>query len=614
MTGASQWVSTNAIGPQGQGYTGIGVTGQDVLIGGNLLVTGVIDPTNVFIVSGKTGGTSDPTLYISQTNSSASLLYEERYNQRYGITGPGGITAFRQSYYSKVLTPNIKKEYAQINITTPTVSTVNNATCTLDYHVTENSVLTKYFSISSSTATNSFFRTLNMNSYGITNATSITTPNASNYAPQKVEFLTGNTSTPAGAKDSNQRQVYFNAGVADSFLTISGSISPFSAPTCAENDNYNGITIIGTQDGYIFYTNDSGNTWTQYPYQFNGKITKIYHIGGGTNIIVGEFTNCDIQPVNYACYINNWSNYAQPYTWSNTGTIGFNAQVTCIEIINNWIYFGGYFTYDSGFSLNVQYIAIYDNFTNTLFAVDNSSGYGFNSPVLAMKNDSSNNGYLIIGGQFNYFNYGSGGVSCSFLMYWNVSGSGGYSTSSANSLVYLDNYPQTITQKDQYVLIGGGFSTAPAGSSQYAFKTFWDGINYQYENYYYNPTSDVRLIYNSPNANNIYTGEGGSGLMYKDTTLLGSCPSGVWNVVIYNQFSSTIDWFGVSGSAPNPYPLYYFFTSDFIQIFINNSVVFQGQTYTNYIYFTQIGQSVELLWDASNARWFVVGYTTAGFV
>ncbi len=44
-TGASQWIQMNGIGPQGAGYTGIGITGQDVLIYGNLLVTGGIDPT-----------------------------------------------------------------------------------------------------------------------------------------------------------------------------------------------------------------------------------------------------------------------------------------------------------------------------------------------------------------------------------------------------------------------------------------------------------------------------------------------------------------------------------------------------------------------------------------
>jgi hypothetical protein len=44
VTGPSQWVSANYIGPTGPGYTGIGFTG-DVQIYGNLFVSGGIDPT-----------------------------------------------------------------------------------------------------------------------------------------------------------------------------------------------------------------------------------------------------------------------------------------------------------------------------------------------------------------------------------------------------------------------------------------------------------------------------------------------------------------------------------------------------------------------------------------
>lgn len=54
-TGPSQWVNMNAQGPQGAGYTGIGVTGQDVLIYGNLLVTGAIDPTSLSLSQSTSG-------------------------------------------------------------------------------------------------------------------------------------------------------------------------------------------------------------------------------------------------------------------------------------------------------------------------------------------------------------------------------------------------------------------------------------------------------------------------------------------------------------------------------------------------------------------------------
>jgi hypothetical protein len=43
-TGASQWMPMDGIGGSTGSYTGIGITGQDALIYGNLLVTGGIDP------------------------------------------------------------------------------------------------------------------------------------------------------------------------------------------------------------------------------------------------------------------------------------------------------------------------------------------------------------------------------------------------------------------------------------------------------------------------------------------------------------------------------------------------------------------------------------------
>jgi len=59
-TGGSPWTTGNAIGPQGAGYTGTGYTG-DVLIFGNLLVTGGIDPTYLAL----TPQTSVPTSFIN---------------------------------------------------------------------------------------------------------------------------------------------------------------------------------------------------------------------------------------------------------------------------------------------------------------------------------------------------------------------------------------------------------------------------------------------------------------------------------------------------------------------------------------------------------------------
>lgn len=61
---------------------------------------------------------------------------------------------------------------------------------------------------------------IDMSGNTITNAITISTPNLSYYAPQKVEFLTGDTSTPVGPKDVNQRQVYVNATNPNSSVDI----------------------------------------------------------------------------------------------------------------------------------------------------------------------------------------------------------------------------------------------------------------------------------------------------------------------------------------------------------------------------------------------------------
>jgi hypothetical protein len=72
VTGPSQWTPMNGLGITGGGYTGIGVTGQDVLIYGNLLVTGGIDPIYLALTpqaSGPTGFTNP--LWVDSVNGNA---------------------------------------------------------------------------------------------------------------------------------------------------------------------------------------------------------------------------------------------------------------------------------------------------------------------------------------------------------------------------------------------------------------------------------------------------------------------------------------------------------------------------------------------------------------
>ena len=147
-TGASLWVpmfETVLPGPPG-GYTGIGVTG-DVLIYGNLLVTGSIDPiylaltpqasgpvgfTNplwvdnsgflrsekIYITQGTTGGSAFPILKMENTNTAgitgASVSMEVYKNRPSGATA--GDVLFNQSVYGNDSALN-KQEYTRISHT-----------------------------------------------------------------------------------------------------------------------------------------------------------------------------------------------------------------------------------------------------------------------------------------------------------------------------------------------------------------------------------------------------------------------------------------------------------------------------------------------------------------
>jgi hypothetical protein len=145
-TGGSPWITMNGVGVGGTaGYTGIGVTGRDVLIYGNLLVTGGIDPIylaltpqasgptgftnplwvdsvnsnalrseNIYISQGTTGGITVPILKMENTNTTGAVGMEVYKNKPTG--GTAGDVLFQQSVYGKDSFLN-KQEYTRITHT-----------------------------------------------------------------------------------------------------------------------------------------------------------------------------------------------------------------------------------------------------------------------------------------------------------------------------------------------------------------------------------------------------------------------------------------------------------------------------------------------------------------
>jgi len=84
----SQWISMNGVGASGIGYTGIGVTGQDVLIYGNLLVTGTIDPTTIYLTN--SNNTNIMTL-DSITNKINYSNNTNNYNSTISLDASGNL-------------------------------------------------------------------------------------------------------------------------------------------------------------------------------------------------------------------------------------------------------------------------------------------------------------------------------------------------------------------------------------------------------------------------------------------------------------------------------------------------------------------------------------------
>ena len=544
----------------------------------------------------------------------AGLLFTEEYNQRTAVGGE----AIRDSYYA-TNSSGTKTEYARISTNVNTALAGSEAG-TMNIQIKTPSGVGNFLSLNGSTSTINPQVSIEMGNRFITNCSSITTPNASNYAPQKIDYLTGNTSTPFQISlDANQRQVYINCGVPDSFTVLqNGTVSQTVVSTCGMNWNTIGYTVIGTQEGYIFYTGDSGNTWNQYSYQFQDSFSVGAYIrqilqNGSQIIVVGDFTKDNAgNTFNYCAVINtDFTNQPFPYTWTNTGTIGFNAPVYCVELAYGYTYFGGQFTSDSGGSVLVSRFACVDS-GNYLFPVDNNNNNGFDGDVYAIRNDSSqNNGNIFVGGQFNTFYFASGSsVSAQNLIVWNCQTGTPYATNTYYTPIGLSSGTvRTMEQYSIFVLVGGDFNVG-FGYTPYALKFDWNGAGYNITNWDFFPNYPVKQIYNSPNANHIYTVSNQE--VWKDSTNLGASPSGSWNFVLYNQFGSGQDWF-IPNVSLNPWLVYYYNTSDAITITLNNPVVWNGTTYTNYILLSTKGHSIELIWNNSSNVWYVIGYTLASF-
>jgi hypothetical protein len=372
------------------------------------------------------------------------------------------------------------------------------------------------FGVSSSltnilTLTNSLIslnRNITANNYQIFNVSNITTIYNTPYGKLYTEGITSTPINIYSAQDTNTEVLYVNN------IQSSSSIVPYTFFSLPNNDiilcsaNFNGYTFLGSQAGFIYYFNDPYNIY-QLSQTFNGGINTM--VAGPSYLYFGGSFTSDSNFNSYG-YIGqiDTSLTASPVYNSNYSSYGVNQPVNTIIENNGYLYIGGQFQYDSSFSVPLNYIAIYDYNNGNLYAVDNNpfSNYGFDGQVNQIYFHSLSNYFIIIGG-FSQFNYSSGA-------YGSLAGVvaiafSTYNPTSVNT-VFSSNISGNIICVGSYydssigydVVLFGGYISSP---TSYLCSFQWDGSNFTIASslpYSISPSDAVNLIFVSPGTNTLY--------------------------------------------------------------------------------------------------------------
>ena len=518
-TGPSQWTPMNGLGTTGGGYTGIGITGQDVLIYGNLLVTGGIDPIYLALTPGPTGpqgfinplwvdsvnqnalrsekilisngpagtgnltinnslgtGTSASLLTLNQTTTTG-ILYTEKYNQRTATTG----IAIQESYFAK--NGATKTEFSRVRIDTPTSNSgqytiVVNQGGTLVNHLTANG--------SSATLDITATNGLNMSTHAIAGVTTITDFQGLNFLPQaNVQAI---SNTPINIPVYNgDHQILLKASsvpIIDTLVVQTQFIGSGSVNCSAVG---NGFQWLGTNNGEIYCYDVTFNGWTLVA-QFNGAITALFYAVGTDRLYIGgSFSSCS-NPSSANAY-GNVAYIPAPSTsliipdnliWSGASNGGFNN--SCLAITGDGadnVYFGGNFTNNADNSLILNFFACYEQPTNVLSALDNNTSNGFNGTVLNLDFLS---GTICATGNFTNITTSGVPTTSPYCVVFAISGN---AVSSVNALdggattlaTAIGGYDFIDNDGTDFIVVINQSYSSPAGNLFYLIKVSVSGVS-----------------------------------------------------------------------------------------------------------------------------------------
>jgi hypothetical protein len=273
------------------------------------------------------------------------------------------------------------------------------------------------------------------------------------------------------------------------------------------------------------------------------------------------------------------------------------------------LYIGGAFTDYYGILSNLypKWITL-DYATNTFYSFSATSGDGFfGGDVLSITKDIANSNFIVVGGSFTT---GTANASIFTIPYlFTYSTSNGYDLTSFFSIGTTLNAPvNSVSSYSSGVYVGGSFTNplvSPTWTDSYGMSIVWNGSSWDLSNYIISSPQPITYIIYIPATGVYYTLANGSNTLYANTTQYATIPIGsAWECVAYNG-SNTL--FATNAQTSAGFLFYQYNQSVGVNIGSGGNTFnsISGSNFTN-CYLVYTNSSVEMLWNSSMNKWFVI--------
>lgn len=551
------------------------------------------------------GGTSTASsaVVLNQVSLGGGILTEEVYNQRTGVNG----SFSQKSFYAKNSAGG-KLECARISAVAENI-TANRGQ--LDLGVAgSGGVVSSYISLSGNNDRINALRDINLNNNDITSCATITSSLNNQYSKEVVQYLNANSTAPTLTLESNLRYIAVNLGKANTWeqaTTITSTGWLAIENITASFSVFGGYWVVGTDVGNIYYTNDSGANWTlQGSY---GARIRCFETYSSYLAVGGDFTTT----YKYIMGIDSGMNSFD----ITGGSGGLNAPVFCLynNSANSCLYVGGQFDdfFGGAGSYSLKFITL-DYFTNTWYPFSNAIGSGFSGgDVYSINKDTGNTNYIIVAGTYTDTIQNGSSTGISYLFTY-ITSSGFDLTGFFSIGLVLNNPCYTIATYSGGLYVGGAFSNTAMYSfcnTNYAFYMQWGGSQWDLYDYLFSPSNTINSIIFNPYNSVYYTTENNS-QMYIGAIQTIPIPVGsAWNCVAYDVGNT---YFATNAQTSVGFLLYKYDQNVGITITGGGNTFnsINGSNFTNCL-LTNINSSVEMIWNSTLSKWFVISQEGCSF-